>query len=284
MASSSLRIVVIGLGYVGLPLAVALARQVRRHRLRHRRGPDRRASGRPRPDRARSRTEALAQSSADADRPSRGLRAAPTSTSSPCRRRSTRATARTSARCIAATRMVAGLIDPDAAADDRLRKHGLSRRHRGDLRARDRARRRPQARPRLPPRLQPRADQSGRPRAQHRQDHQGHRRRGRGGRRAARANLRRDHQRRGVPRGVDQGRRGGQGDRERPARHQHRLHERGRADLLARSACRCGTCSTRRGPSGISSPSSPAWSAATASASIPIISAISPSSSATTRR
>jgi hypothetical protein len=43
---------------------------------------------------------------------------------------------------------------------------------------------------------------------------------------------------------------------------------------------RCGTCSPRRGPSGISWRSSRGWSAATASASILIISAISRSSSA----
>jgi UDP-N-acetyl-D-galactosamine dehydrogenase len=44
------------------------------------------------------------------------------------------ATGPTSAPLIAATETVAGLIDPARRADHRLRKHRLSRRHRGDLR------------------------------------------------------------------------------------------------------------------------------------------------------
>jgi hypothetical protein len=88
------------------------------------------------------------------------------------------------------------------------------------------------------------------------------------------AHLRRDDQRRRLPRGVDQDRRGGQGDRERPARHQHRLHERGRADLRQDRRQHLGRA--RRGADQVEfpRPSSRGWSAATASASILITSAI----------
>ena len=49
------------------------------------------------------------------------------------------------------------------------------------------------------------------------------------------ADLRARHHRRHLPRRLDQGGRGRQGDRERAARRQHRLHERGDAHLLTSS-------------------------------------------------
>ena len=79
-------------------------------------------------------------------------------------------------------------------------------------------------------------------------------------------------------------RRSRQGDRKCPARHQHRLHERGRPDHGRDRRVGAGTCSTRRGPSGISCGSSRGWSAATASGSIPITSATWRSRSAIIRR
>ena len=69
------------------------------------------------------------------------------------------------------------------------------------------------------------------------------------------------------PRAVDQGRRGGQGHREHPARPQHRADERARADLRPHRASAPPTCSRRPGRSGTSCRSRPGSSAATASAS-----------------
>ena len=68
---------------------------------------------------------------------------------------------------------------------------------------------------------------------------------------------------------LDQGRRGRQGDREHPARPQHRADERAGADLRPAGHPHPATCWRRRPPSGTSCPSRRGWSAATASASTP---------------
>ena len=90
------------------------------------------------------------------------------------------------------------------------------------------------------------------------------------------AALWRDHQRGRVPGRLDQGGRGRQGDRECAARHQHRVRERNDPDLLEDR--RFGVGRARRGADEVELPgrSSRGWSAATASASILITSAIGP--------
>ena len=76
---------------------------------------------------------------------------------------------------------------------------------------------------------------------------------------------------RAAPGAVDPGGRGRQGDREHPARPQHRADERAGADLRpARHPHRRRAGGSRR-PSGTSCRSRRAWSAATASASTPTI-------------
>ena len=100
-------------------------------------------------------------------------------------------------------------------------------------------------------------------------DHQGGRRPDPGGRGASGRGLRPGDRRPGVPRARHPDRRGGQGDRERPARHQHRLRQRGRDDLPAPRPVGRTTCSTPPGPNGIFSTSSPASWAVTASGSTP---------------
>ena len=71
-------------------------------------------------------------------------------------------------------------------------------------------------------------------------------------------------------RAVDQGRGSRQGDREHAARSQHRVHERAVRDLSGTRHRHRRRARRRAAPSGISCPSSRAWSAATASASIRI--------------
>ena len=78
---------------------------------------------------------------------------------------------------------------------------------------------------------------------------------------------------------IDQGRRGRQGHREHPARPEHRAHERARADLRPPRASAPRTCSRRPARSGTSCPSPRASWAATASASTPTTSPPRPSSS-----
>ena len=80
------------------------------------------------------------------------------------------------------------------------------------------------------------------------------------------------------------GRRSRQGHREHPARPQHRADERARADLRPAGHRHRATCWRRPAPSGTSCRSRRAWSAATASASIPTTSPPRPSSSATIPR
>ena len=174
---SDLRIVVIGLGYVGLPLAVALAKQVRRDRVRHRRGAGSRACRRGHRPHRRNRPRRACGISAELDVRSAKRRARPTSISSPCRPRSIRPTSPISARC----RRRRG---PMAAAGRSGQRPtivyestvypGVTEDVCGGLLAEAAA----GARARFPAWLQPRADQPGRQGPHRRQDHQGHRRRG----------------------------------------------------------------------------------------------------------
>ena len=144
------RIVVVGLGYVGLPLAVALARKFDVIGLDI--DSDRIAELREGSDRTREvEEEALARSTLkltdDAGRCGGAdvyIVTVPTPVDESNRP--------DLGACLLPRAPIAGLIDP-AAADDRLRKHRLSGRDRGHLRARDRARLRARARPRFPPRL-----------------------------------------------------------------------------------------------------------------------------------
>ena len=82
---------------------------------------------------------------------------------------------------------------------------------------------------------------------------------------------------------LDQGRRGGQGDREHAARPEHRLRQRARHHLRAARHRHRARCSRPPAPSGTSCRSAPAWSAATASASTRTTSRTRPSWPATTR-
>ena len=113
---------------------------------------------------------------------------------------------------------------------------GLSGRHRGHLRAAPGSAFGPALRGRFLPRLFAGAHQPRRPHPHGRQDRQG---RGgpdaRGGPAAGGA-LRRDQRRQRVRRQGHPHRRGGQGDRERPARHQHRLRQRGDPGVPRRRA------------------------------------------------
>ncbi len=108
----------------------------------------------------------------------------------------------------------------------RLRVDGLPGRHRGDLRSDPRQDLGPGAGQGLQARLLARAHQPGRQGAHARAHREGRLRRGRGDARSRRRRLRRDHRRGRPPRVLDQGRRGGQGHREHAARSQHRAHER----------------------------------------------------------
>ena len=72
------------------------------------------------------------------------------------------------------------------------------------------------------------------------------------------------------PRAFDRGRRGGQGHREHPARPQHRADERAGDHLRPARHPDHATCCRRPARNGTSCRSRRAWSAATASASIPI--------------
>ena len=175
-------IVVIGLGYVGLPLAVALARtfEVDRASTSTR-------SASPSCARADDRTREVDESElqlihAQADRRcgaiARGADVYIVTVPTPV----DAANRPDLGAVLAATRTIARLIDPARRPTIIYESTVYPGRDRRDLRAGDRACRRPHARPRFPPRLQPGADQSRRPRTSHRQDHEGDRRRGRGGR------------------------------------------------------------------------------------------------------
>ena len=113
------QIVVVGLGYVGLPLAVALARKFEVIGLD--RDCERIAELREGTDRTREVERRRASGLvAAAHGPTPRNAAEPTSTSSPCRRLSMRTTIPTLAAVLSATRTIAGLIDPSAPPDDRL--------------------------------------------------------------------------------------------------------------------------------------------------------------------
>ena len=105
---------------------------------------------------------------------------------------------------------------------------------------------------------------------------------GRGDARCALRPLRPGHQRLPCPRHPDG--RGREGDRERPARPQHRAHERALHDLRTARPRHRTRCSRPRAPSGTSTPTAPGSSAATASPSTPITSCRRPRRSGTTRR
>ena len=174
------RIAVFGLGYVGLPLAVALARKF--DVIGMDKDLDRIAELRDGRDRTHEIDEEALRATSlkltdDADecerrrclhrhRPDAG-------------RRTT--TIRTSARCLLPPGPSPALIDPakrPTIVFESTVYPGVTEEICGPRSSGVRTR----ARPRFPPRLQSRADQSGRPRAQYRPDHQGHCRGGRGGR------------------------------------------------------------------------------------------------------
>ena len=76
---------------------------------------------------------------------------------------------------------------------------------------------------------------------------------------------------RAAPRALDQGRRGGQGDREHPARPQHRADERAGADLRPARHPHRRRAGGRRHQVELPAVHARAWSAATASGSTPTI-------------
>ncbi len=179
--STSVRIVVIGLGYVGLPLAVALARKFDVVGFDVDCGRIGELRGGPRPDRRDRRRLRSRQSKLEL-----------TDRAEDCARRGHLHRHRADAgRCeqppgpLGGARRDAhdrrGRSTPSAGRRSSTKAPSIPaspRRFAG--REIERGRQAP-ARPRLPPRLLARADQPGRPRAQHRQDRQGHRRRGRRG-------------------------------------------------------------------------------------------------------
>ncbi len=117
-------------------------------------------------------------------------------------------------------------------------------------------------------RLFARADQPRRPRTHADADHQGRLRRHAGDTRARRADLSDGRQRGRAPRVEHQGRRGGQGDREHPARPEHRADERTRADLSSARDRHDGGTAGGRHQVELPAVSARDWSAATASGSI----------------
>ena len=94
-------VAVVGLGYVGLPLAVEFGKRYPNHRLRPVASEDRRVPAVVDPTGEVSAAELQAVDRPVGDAPTRRARARPTSSSSPCRRRSTTRTSRTSVRCSA---------------------------------------------------------------------------------------------------------------------------------------------------------------------------------------
>ena len=236
------RIAVIGLGYVGLPVAVAFARAgVPVIGFDIDRQPDRGAARRARPHpRGRARaTEAADAAPMRAIRP-RSQRAdffivtvpTPIDTAQPAGPdRAARGVARPSGRALKRGDIVVyeSTVYPGAVEEDCVPVLEAASGLRGGTR--------------LHRRLFARAHQSGRQGASLRDHHQG------GVRRRTRATL--DIvaavygsvvDGRHPPRAVDQGRRGRQGDREHPARPQHRVHERAVGDLPASSASTPATC------------------------------------------
>ena len=223
------KIAVIGLGYVGLPVAVAFARSgVPVVGFDIEPDPHRGAARRPRPHpRGRSRRPA-SPDAALRKRPG-GARRGRLLSSSPCRRRSTRRAGPISARCCRPRETVGGVLKrgdivvyestvyPGAVEEDCVpvleHASGLEGGH-GFHR-----------------RLFARAHQPRRQGASLRDHHQGGVGTGRGDARHRRRGLRLGGQGRHPSRAVDQGRRSRQGDREHAARPQHRLHERTVGDL-----------------------------------------------------
>ena len=231
------RIAVIGLGYVGLPLAVELARHfpttgfdIDAGRIAELRGGHDRTREVD-PDDLRGGPLALTSDTAELpgmpalhrDRPDAGGRQEPARPwggpgGLPHRRRG-------------APRRHATSKDAERSADRRVRKHRLSRRYGGYLRPGPGRGVGTGLRTRFLPGLLPGTHQSRRPRAHDFPDHEGDRRPDRRGHGTAGGGLRRRHQRRRLPCRRHQGGGSRQGDRERPARHQHRLHQRSLDDL-----------------------------------------------------
>ena len=222
------RIAVIGLGYVGLPVALAFARRfpgtigfdidpARIAALRQ--GHD--VTGEVEP--ADLAGSGLVVTADPADLAGAGFFIATVPTPIDCR-------APAGFRAAAAR-----LRDHRPGADPRrrggVRIHRLSRRHRGGLRPGPGPRLRPQARHRLRPGLFAGADQPRRPRAPAGAHRQGRVGPGRGDAGAGGGGLWRHRPGRPAPGAVDPRRRGGQGDREHPARPQHRADERAGDDL-----------------------------------------------------
>ena len=235
-------VAVVGLGYVGLPLVIEFGKRIRTigfdisgdkvDKCRRGRDPSRELSA------SEMRLATHAEYTSD---PSRCC-ATPTSSSSPCRRRSTTRTSPTSA---PARRQRSHRAAPEAGrtvvyestvypgATEEVCIPGA----RADVGAEVEAG--------LLRRLQPGAHQPGRPRAHADQRRQGGRRRHARDARQGRRALRDDRRARRAPLQQHQGRRGLQGDREHPARPQHRADERagdhlraGRASTPARSSRR----------------------------------------------
>ena len=202
------------------------------------------------------------------------------STSSPCRRRSTRPSSPISARWSRPETVGQALSPGDVVVYEFDR---LSRRDRGGLRADPGAGLRARLQPRFLRRLFARADQSRRPDpspVRHRQGHLGLDARGR---RSGRCRLCRRHHRRHASRELDPRRRGRQGDREHPARRQHRADQRAR-QLFKRLGLETREVLEAAGTKWNFHAYRPALSAATASASIPITSPTRRNRSASIRR
>ena len=227
--TSSTTIAVVGLGYVGLPLAVEFGKQYHDDRLRSVAGQDRRVPPRRRSDRRGERRRARRGERARGHDRSGAARSAPTSSSSPCRRRSTTRISRISARCSAPANRSAGICKRGAivvfestvypGATEEICVPVLERHSGMTVEAR------------FLRRLLARAHQSRRPGAYADAHHEGRLGRHAGNARARRGDLRQRRQGRRASRVVDQGRRSGQGDREHAARPQHRADERAGAHL-----------------------------------------------------
>ena len=186
-ASPDPTVVVIGLGYVGLPLAVALADHFHDDRLRHRRGADRRARAGATTAPARSTPDRLARSPLTRRPPSaeaaRGADVYIVTVPTPV----DGANRPDLAPLLGATETVGRPARPRPARRSSSIEStvypGVTEEVCGPLIERVSGLERGA---RLLPRLLARADQSGRPRAQHREDRQGRRGRERRGDRARR--------------------------------------------------------------------------------------------------
>ena len=267
---SDRRIAVIGLGYVGLPVAVGVRALGRSgHRFRHRRDARRGAARRPATARARSSRAISRHPTLTLTTRSGGARARRISSSSRCRRRSTTRAGPISTALLRPRETVGGRSSAATSSSTSRRSipapskrtacrcwssiSGLT------------------GRPGFHGRLFAGAHQSGRQGASVRDHRQGGRRAGRAHARYRRRGLRLGGHGRHPPGAVDQGGGSRQGDREHPARPQHRVHERAVGDLPLLGIDTGDVLAAAAHQVEFPDLHVRAWSAATASASIPII-------------